>query len=75
MGGLRIDSKILWQEYVYGKQSYDQLAAKYGVSRRTIQRKLDSHSVTASKFLSDLKEVVVFMDCTFWGRGYDNNGF
>jgi hypothetical protein len=32
LGGNRIDNQILWQEFHQGKQTYSQLAAKYGCS-------------------------------------------
>jgi len=41
LGGLRLDPKIIWKEYSEGKQTYAQLAEKYGCSSRTIQRKIE----------------------------------
>ena len=35
----------MWQEYVEGKQTYNQLAFKHECSKRTIQRKIDLYSV------------------------------
>ena len=40
-GGKQISVNFLWDEYTRGKQTYIQLANKYGCSKRTIQRKLD----------------------------------
>ncbi len=58
----------LWREYVSGKQTYAQLAAKHGCSIRTIQRKLDSYEVSQS--VSKARKVVVLTDTTYWGRGF-----
>jgi DNA-directed RNA polymerase subunit RPC12/RpoP len=45
VGGKRLDSSLLWQEYVEGKQTYRQLSVKDGCSIKTIQRRLDSKIV------------------------------
>jgi hypothetical protein len=68
LGGFRIESARLWQEFVEGKQTYVQLAFKYGCSTRTIQRKIDAYvvSFTAPK----AREVIVLMDTTYWGRNF-----
>ena len=44
LGGNRIDSATLWREYSELKQTYAQLAEKYGCSPRTIKRKLDAYT-------------------------------
>ena len=67
--GKRVSSKVLWEEYLLGKQTYDQLAKKYKCSRRTIQRKLDEHLVLISE-VKEPSSVVVLMDSTYWGRGF-----
>jgi hypothetical protein len=69
LGGQRIALKQLWNEYVHGKQTYLQLASKYNVSIKTIQRMLDKVSV-GPKICADEKDVIVLMDSTFWGRGF-----
>ena len=52
-----------------GKQTYKQLASKYNCSVKTIQRRLDKITLTPSKVASN--EVVVLMDTTYFGRGFD----
>ena len=37
----RLNFDNIWEEYTKGKQTYLQLAAKYGCSVKTIQRKID----------------------------------
>ncbi|MDZ4204678.1 MAG: transposase [Bacteroidales bacterium] len=56
----------LWQQYTEGKQTYQQLAQEYGVSGRTIQRRLDL--VTIKPFYKQVRESVVLMDTTYFGR-------
>ena len=63
---LEIDAKLLWQQYVSGKQTYQQLAAKYGCSIKTIQRKIDT--VEAQRQTSFLSVANVLMDTTYFGR-------
>ena len=63
----RLDNKVLWQEYTEGKQTYSQLALKYGVSIKTIQRRLDKVSVTQQFYKPDA--CVVLMDTNlFWSQ-------
>ena len=50
------------------KQTYAQLAAKYGCSARTIKRKLDAY--TPPRGSASPGKVVVVMDTTYWGRKY-----
>ena len=60
--------KNIWIEYTEGKQTYQQLANKYNYSKRTIQRKIDSYTIsTPSK---QAKKVIVLMDTTYWGRNF-----
>lgn len=66
LGGERLEHGLLWEEYVKGKQTYAQLAIKYGCSIKTIQRKLDAHKPSQSK--SAPRPVIVLMDTTYWGR-------
>ena len=68
LGGNRIDSATLWREYSELKQTYAQLAEKYGCSPRTIKRKLDLY--TPPKGTASPGKVVVVMDTTYWGRKY-----
>lgn len=68
LGGNRIDSATLWREYSELKQTYAQLAERYGCSPRTIKRKLDAY--TPPKGTATPGKVVVVMDTTYWGRKY-----
>lgn len=63
-----MDSLQLWQEYVEGKQTYSQLAQKYGCSLKTIQRRLDT--IRVEKPVLSIKPIVVLMDTTYFGRGF-----
>lgn len=68
MGGGRLDNSQLWKEYTLGKQTYFQLALKYGCSLRTIQRRLDKLQIVTP--IIDKREVVVLMDTTYFGRNF-----
>ena len=50
------------------KQTYAQLAEKYGRSARTIKRKLDAY--TPPRGTASPCKAVVVMDTTYWGRKY-----
>jgi hypothetical protein len=63
-----VSGLTLWQEYTEGKQTYAQLARKHGYSIKTIQRKLDR--VYVETIEQHVREVVVLMDTTYWGRGF-----
>lgn len=60
----------MWWEYTEGKQTYEQLAARYGCSVRTIQRRLDKVEVKVGKSDDGSKpgKVVIVMDTTYFGR-------
>lgn len=62
----RLSPTLLWQEYTTGKQTYQQLAGKYGCSTKTIQRKIDT--VTAMRHSHFPAVVNVLMDTTYFGR-------
>jgi len=68
VGGIRINSALLWNEYQKGKQTYNQLSKKYGYSIRTIQRKLDLHKIQNPPVTG--KKVVVLMDTIYWGHSF-----
>ena len=68
LGGSRIDAAELWREYSELKQTYAQLAEKYGCSARTIKRKLDA--CTPPRGTASPCKVVVVMDTTYWCRKY-----
>ena len=65
-GGNRPDPLVLWQEYTEGKQTYQQLAAKYNCSIKTIQRKLDTVVTRKESTFSSIANVL--MDTTYFGR-------
>ena len=58
----------MWREYSERKQTYAQLAERYGCSSRTIKRKLDAY--TPPQGISSPGKVTVLMDTTYWGRKY-----
>ena len=66
IGGARLDNNVLWREYTKGKQTYRQLADKYGCSAKTVGRRLDKVKVASGKV--EPGEVVVLMDTTYFGR-------
>lgn len=66
LGGHRLDNTLLWAEYTKGKQTYQQLAEKYGCSIKTIQRRLDKVLQTPQPIA--VTEAVVLMDTTYFGR-------
>ena len=55
-------------KYVEKKQTSSQLAEQYNCSIKTIQRRLDRHSVVSASISS--KKIVVLMDTTYWGRNF-----
>lgn len=65
--------KRLWHEYADGKQTYNQLASKYGQSKRGIQKQIDRyeaeviHAILSS---DDDNMVVIGMDASYWGRNF-----
>lgn len=67
-GGHKIESSELWREYVAGKQTYTQLAAKNGCSVRTIQRKIDGYEVSITE--PKARKVILLTDTTYWGRNF-----
>ncbi|HED37253.1 MAG TPA: hypothetical protein ENI76_03290 [Ignavibacteria bacterium] len=66
LGGLRLNSAVLWAEYKEGKQTYEQLSRKYKCSKKTIQRKLDLYKVKIEPKVQ--RRIIVLMDTTYWGR-------
>ncbi len=68
IGGGRLDPEQIWVEFQSGKQTLQQLAKKYKCSKRTIQRKLKSHSICLPKKVP--RNVIVLMDTTYWRRGF-----
>ena len=72
VGGERLENENLWREYTKGKQTYGQLARRYGCSVRTIQRRLDKVEVGAieKKVDGEPRRVVVVIDTTYFGRAF-----
>lgn len=68
LGGERIESNQLWQQYTEGKQTYQQLSLQYGCTIKTIQRRLDK--VKLSTPVIEKCAVVVLMDTTYFGRTF-----
>jgi hypothetical protein len=64
----QIDIKELYENYIQGKQTYRQLSTKYGVSEKTIQRKLDKYQF--SHQAKETRIVTIVMDTTYWGRNF-----
>lgn len=60
--------RTLFQEYVFGKQTLNQLATKHGKSVKTIQKHLDRYREIPNSLIS--QPVVIGVDCSFFGRGY-----
>ena len=59
--------KTLFREYVFGKQTLNQLAGKYGKTKKTIQKYLDQYQETQFCTQS-VRSVVIGIDCTFFDR-------
>ena len=68
IGGERLNSLRIWQEYTQGKQTYKQLAAKYNCSLKTIQRKIDSVKIEPKNTFPHVANVL--MDTTYFGRTF-----
>ena len=67
-GGIRRDKSQVITDYVEGKQTINQLAAKYGVSSKTI-----SHDFKGRRYVQKIskdKEVTIQMDTTYLGRNF-----
>lgn len=60
--------RTLWRQYIWQRQTVEQLAAKYRKSGKWIRQRLDKAPV--SKFHLQPQPVVGIADITFWGRGY-----
>jgi hypothetical protein len=64
----QIDIQSLWHDYVFGKQTVVQLSGQYGISPRSISRKLDT--VCVPRIISSSKNVVILMDTTYLVRNF-----
>lgn len=63
IGGQRRDKSQVITDYVDGKQTLQQLAAKYGVNERTIRRDLEEMRYVQK--ISKHKQVTIQMDTTY----------
>ena len=68
LGGKRLDDKVLWSQYVHGKQTYKELGEQYGCSAKTIQRHI--REIDAYRPVVSPRMVIVAMDTTYWGRSW-----
>ena len=68
IGGMRLDNERLKSEYIDGKQTISQLAAKYGVDKSTIWHRLKT--MRHVRVISKYKDIVVNMDTPYWGRHF-----
>ena len=66
LGGERRDPDTILSEYLSGKQTYRQLATKYGCSWKTIQRCIDKARPHRMEEFSPVANVV--MDTTYFGK-------
>lgn len=67
-GGRRRNKHQVITDYVEGKQTLAQLAQRYRVSERTIQRDLEGMRFVRK--ISKVKDVTVQLDTTYWGRNF-----
>lgn len=71
IGKPRLSNDQLWLDYTEGKQTYRQLALKYNLSIRTIQRRLDRVDIAHSYSQVSLPSVTnIIMDTTYFGRDF-----
>jgi hypothetical protein len=63
-----VTPEALWYDYIFGKQSLAQLSARHKVSVSSVQRQLKKQGRV--RIISADKEVVVLVDCTYWGRSF-----
>jgi hypothetical protein len=63
-----LDIDLIWREYVQGKQTYLQLATKYGCSLKTIQRKIGAVKTYRESTFPSVANVL--MDTTYFGRTF-----
>lgn len=63
-----MNNSQIWEEYTLGKQTYAQLATKFGCSIKTIQRRIDAFKI--ERTIPVARKVIVLMDTTYWGRNF-----
>ena len=64
----KVDIQLLYNDYVFGKQTLKQLSQKYKISVSTVQRNLSL--VRSTRMISSSKRVIILMDTTCWGRKF-----
>ena len=57
----------LWNEYVWGKQTLDQLSNKYGIDIKTVQKRLDAAKLKRDPVSP--KPLVLVADVSFFSHG------
>jgi hypothetical protein len=61
----KVEIKNLWYEYCFWKQNYAELAEKYKVTIKTIQKKLDEYEFIPTFVMP--REIILLIDTTyFW---------
>ncbi|HXY74339.1 MAG TPA: hypothetical protein VEH58_03340 [Dehalococcoidales bacterium] len=59
----------MFEEYIFGKQTLNQLAVRHSKTIKTVQKQLDRYSSYRVNNLI-IQPIVVGIDCCFFGRGY-----
>ena len=68
IGGRRRNKVQVITDYVEGKQTLSQLAQRYRISERTIQR--DLAGMRFVRKIAKVKDVTIQLDTTYWGRNF-----
>lgn len=68
LGGRRRNKFQVITDYVEGKQTLSQLAQRYRISERTIQR--DLAGMRFVRKIAKVKDVTIQLDTTYWGRNF-----
>lgn len=68
LGGRRRNKVQVITDYVEGKQILSQLAQRYRISERTIQR--DLAGMRFVRKIAKVKDVTIQLDTTYWGRNF-----
>ena len=59
-------TKHLWQDYVFGKQTFRELSIKYGLDKRTIRKRLEDYVAPSKKHNS--RPIYIVVDATYFGE-------
>lgn len=68
-GGSRINSDLFWKEYLENKQTYQEIAIRYGVSESTVKRKISTIREVWSPAIPK-KAGFLLLDTTYFGRSW-----